>query len=71
MNGLEHFRGSQFHEELIGLKGYRETLERFQNEKDYESCLEYYINNFEVIIRNKKSRNRTKSENKSYDIIIN
>jgi hypothetical protein len=71
LNGLEHFRGSQFHEELIGLKGYHETLERFQNEKDYESCLEYYINNFEVIIRNKKSRNRTKSENKSYDIIIN
>ena len=71
LNGLEQFRGSQFHEELIGLKGYRETLERFQNEKDYESCLEYYINNFEVIIRNKKSRNRTKSENKSYDIIIN
>ena len=71
LNGLEHFRGSQFHEELIGLKGYRETLERFQNEKEYESCLEYYIKNFEVIIRNKKSRNRTKRENKNNDIIIN
>ena len=71
LNGLEHFRGSQIHEELIGLKGYYEVLEQYQNEKDYETCLEYYIQNFEKIIRNKKSRNRAKSKNKSNDIIIN
>ena len=71
LNGLEHFRGSQIYEELIGLKGYHEVLEQYQNEKDYETCLEYYIQNFEKIIRNKKSRNRANSKNKSNDIITN
>ena len=69
LDGLEHFRGSQIHEELIGLKGYHEVLGQYYNDKDYETCLEYYINNFEVIIRNKKSRNKTKSKNKSNDIM--
>ena len=70
LEGLEHFRGSRIHEELIGLKGYHEELEKYYNEKEYKSCLNYYINNFESIIRNKKSRNRKKSETKSNEIII-
>lgn len=61
---LKHFRGSELIDELNGLKGYKEAINEYEKEgdNDYKSCLEYYINHFEDIIKNKKSRQK-KTEN--------
>ena len=55
---LKHFRGSELINELNGLIGYKEAINEYEKDgdMDYKSCLEYYINHFETIINNKKSR---------------
>ena len=60
LQSLEHFRGSETINELIGLKKYNEIINKFEFDNDYITCLNYYIHNFEIIINNKKSRNRKK-----------
>ena len=57
---LKHFRGSDTINELDGLKGYKEAINEYEKEGDidYKTCLEYYINHFEKIINNKKSRQK-------------
>ena len=47
-------------EELNGIKPFDEALKQYDNEPDYKTCLKYYIENFEQIINNKKSRNKKK-----------
>lgn len=56
LESLEHFRGTEFYEELSGLKGFNEIIEQYDDEPDYKICLVYYINKFEEIINNKRSR---------------
>lgn len=57
---LKHFRGSELINELNGLIGYKEAINEYEKDgdKDYKSCLEHYINHFETIINNKKSRHK-------------
>jgi len=63
LESLEHFRGTKFYEELSGLKGVNEIINQYDNddEPDYKTCLLYYINKFEEIINNKKSRKPRKN----------
>ena len=57
---LNHFIGKEMIEELNGMKRVEEVLKQYDNEPDYKTCLKYYIENFEQIINNKKSRNKKK-----------
>ena len=56
---LGHFRGTEFHNELIGMKVLKDECELIDDE-DYVKNLEYYFNNYEMIINNKKSRKSKK-----------
>ena len=56
---LGHFRGTEFHKELIGMKVLKDECELIDDE-DYVKNLEYYFNNYETIINNKKSRKSKK-----------
>lgn len=56
---LGHFRETEFHEELRGMKVLRKECESIDDE-DYVKNLEYYFNNYEKIINNKKSRKSKK-----------
>lgn len=64
---LKHFRKSENIKELEGFIDYDEFLKQFNQEKDYKECLEYYIQNYEEIIRAKKSRKRTPKNIKSFN----
>ena len=57
---LEHFRGTKFYNELNGMKLLEEEIKNYDNEKEYAENLQYYFNNYEKIINNKKSRNSKK-----------
>lgn len=56
---LQHFRGSTNIECLNGLKDYDEVCEEFLDE-NYKESFRCYIDNFEKIIKNKKSRRNKK-----------
>jgi len=53
---LKHFRGSQIIEELKGLKGFDSIKSEIENDEDYLKTLEYYIMNYEDIIKSKRVR---------------
>ena len=57
---LSHFRGSKHIKELTGLKNFSEYNEK-EKDEDYKNQLEYIINNFEEILKNKRSRKRRKN----------
>ena len=59
---LNHFRGSKIIEELKGLNNLEEYLKRAKIIKDKEYCtiFKYFVNNFEKIIMDKKSRIKNK-----------
>ena len=61
---LNHFRGSDFRNELEGMKGINEYInEKNINNKDneYYNCFKYFLNNYEKIILEKKKENIGKS----------
>ena len=58
---LEHFRGTKFYNELNGMKKFEEDSSSIGDDKEYLKILDYYIQNYETIINNKKPR---KSKNK-------
>ena len=60
---LKHFRGSQYIEELDGLKGFDTVKSKYRNDEDYLKSLNYYIMNFEQIINKKKARKNKIIEN--------
>ena len=60
---LNHFIGKVTIKELEGLKTIDEILKNFDDDLNYKHHLDYYFNNFENIINNKKSRNRNKNNN--------
>ncbi len=53
---LKHFRGSEYIEELIGLKTFDSIKTDFEDDVDYLKTLHYHIMNFENIINNKRVR---------------
>lgn len=61
---LKHYRGSDFIEELDGLKCFKEIKNEISIEKEYIDLLEYYLKNFERIINNKKPRKSRKVKKK-------
>ena len=59
---LKHFRGSEQIEALEGINNLDGYLKGQKNSNDKEYCalFKYFVNNFETIIKEKKSRNRSK-----------
>jgi len=41
---------------LVGLKTYKEVIQKYEAEKDYHENLIYHLTNFEDIINSKKAR---------------
>ena len=68
---LKHFRGNIFLEELSGMKtfyNYCNETDFGNNSKEYEEILKLFINNYEKIVIDKKSRNkRNKKDIFSYE----
>ena len=61
---LKHFRGNNKIEELEGINNLEDYLKGQKNKNDEEYCilLKYFVNNFETIIKEKKSRIRVKNK---------
>ena len=60
---INHFRGSKNIYCLEGLPNYNEIAENLNGDEDYKESFKCYIDNFEIIIKNKKSRKSNKSTN--------
>jgi uncharacterized protein YsxB (DUF464 family) len=67
---LEHFRGSKIVKELEGIKNLKNYLKelKIKNDDNYCTIFKYFVNNFETIIKEKKSRIRNKKKNLCKDI---
>lgn len=52
---IKHFRG-EYKEELKGMYTLNDEIENNLGDNEYIETLKYYINNYETIIQNKKSR---------------
>ena len=59
---LEHYRGSNFFDELNGMKLLTEEINNFMDDEEYAYQIKYYFQKYEEIINNKKSRNSKKKE---------
>jgi hypothetical protein len=72
---LNHFYGKKQIELLNGLKCYEdikmEFLEKYEDGEDYCKSLEYYMDNFETIINNKRGRKSRKKNNNNNNENIN
>lgn len=55
---LHHFQGKIIIKELVGLKTYKESIKKYENEKDYHENLVFHLTNFEEIINSKKPRKK-------------
>ena len=55
---VESFSGSKYHEELKDMKKFKDYKNSFKNDPKYYELLEYYLKNFEDIIKSKKGRKR-------------
>lgn len=55
---LHHFQGKIIINELLGLKTYKESIKKYENEKDYHENLVFHLTNFEEIIKSKKPRKK-------------
>ena len=68
---FEHFSGNKVIDELEGMELFNEIseitseyLEKYEDGKDYIQQLEYYLKNYENIIKNKRSRKERSKKNK-------
>jgi len=61
---LEHFRGSKKVKELEGIKNLKNYLKelKIKHDDNYCTIFKYFLNNFESIINEKKSRIRNKKK---------
>ena len=60
---LEYFRGTNFREELLGMNTFDKYCEEKifgNNAHEYKNILQIFIDNFEKIVIDKKSRNKKK-----------
>ena len=55
---LKHFRGTKTIKELNNLVKYDEICKRFEEDEDYLYSFKFYIENYEKIMENKKSRSK-------------
>ena len=64
---LKHFRGSEKIVELDGINDLKDYLksQKINDDENYCTIFKYFVNNYETIIKEKKSRNRTKKINLS------
>ena len=53
---VKHFRGSKFIIGLKDLQNYDKVVEKLDGDEDYKESFRCYIDNFETIIENKRSR---------------
>ena len=53
---LNHFRGTDFIEELNGMKCFNEIQTEFDDDQDYKTKLKYHINNFDKVLNIIKPR---------------
>ena len=53
---LNHFRGTDFIEELNGMKCFNEIQTEFDDDQDYKTILKYHINNFDKVLNIIKPR---------------
>ena len=60
---IEYLRGSKNIYCLEGLSKYNEICEKLNGDEDYKESFKCYIDNFENIIKNKKSRKSNKATN--------
>ena len=67
---LEHFQGKKIINELVGLKTYKESLKKYENDKDYHENLLYHLSHFAEIINSKKARQSRKQKNKEKQVQI-
>jgi len=58
---LEHFRGTKSFYCLEGLENYKKICDKLDGDEDYKDSFLSYIENFEMIILNKKSRKSKKN----------
>ena len=65
---IYHIIGYQKIDELSGLICISQLKEEMSEEKEYIQCIEYFLNNYEKITKNKRSRQRKK--NRTKDICI-
>ena len=56
---LEHYRGTKFYDELNGMRLFEEE-ESNKLDEEFYNHLKYYLDNYEIIINNKKSRKSRK-----------
>lgn len=56
LEALNHFQQKKVIKELVGLKTYKEVIQKYEAEKDYHENLIYHLTNFEDIINSKKAR---------------
>ena len=61
---LEHFRGTKYFPALEGMDNLKKSLEEYQNDPDYASNIDYYINAYEIILNIKKSRKKRQKKEK-------
>lgn len=61
---LRHFNKDKYFKELDGMECIDDVLEEFNNDKEYKKILHYNIQNFDIIINNKRSRNSKKKGRK-------
>ena len=61
---LEHYRGTNFYYELNGIKSLKKEIMNYMEDEEYVAAIEYYFQNYEKIINNKKSRNSNKKGQK-------
>ena len=55
---LQHFRGSKFIQELEGLVAFQDLGLKSEMDEEYWENLNCYIMNYELIISNKRERNK-------------
>ena len=60
---LNHFRGTEIINELIGLKGIESIEENYADDEYYLKSLLFYISNFEEITINKRNRKKRVKKN--------
>ena len=61
---LKHFRGTKPIKELKDLVKYDEICKSFEDDEDYLYSFKFYIDNYEKIMKNKKSRVKKKNQKK-------
>ena len=58
---MNHFIGKKYFEELEGMRCFESLKPSLDGDNEYFKVVKFYLENFENIITNKKSRNKKRS----------